>query len=340
LTNYTTTNLDLRKLRYFLAVAEELNFSRAARRLMIAGPSLSQQIKALERELKIQLFERSPHSVTLTPVGAALLPHVRTLIAQADELRRQISGIAYAQTIRIGLVARFRPHWEERLSGVVPVTVDTWVLPSRTQAARVSDNNLDLAICHLVTTDLDSSGLEAHLVGVDRLHAISRDSQPAPVRAKDTAVLIEADEASWSSWNNYAHEFARVTGALTVGIDDGGLTGSAFFAHVRRLRRPVLNSPKGPDASLPEDMIRRPIVEPAPLWTWSLIRRRADARPTMVAAVEAITRGVVTPDVTSGEHWLPHNDPHRPQPASHPQDLARNCLSHPPDELTPKPSGT
>lgn len=310
MTNYTT-NLDLRKLRYFLAVAEELNFSRAARRLMIAGPSLSQQIKTLERELKVQLFERNNHSVTLTPIGATLIPHVRALIAQADELRRQVNGIASAQEIRIGLVERFRSNWAERLSTVAPVTVDTWVLPSHTQAARVSEGNLDLAICHLVTTDLDSSGLEAHLVGVDRLHAISGGSQPAPVRAKDTTVLIEADEVSWSSWNHYAQEFARATGALTVGIDDGGLTGSAFFAHVRRLRRPILNSPKGPHVPLPEDMVRRPVVEPVPLWTWSLIRRRDDARPAVDAATEAITRGVVTPDLTSGKQWLPLNDPHR-----------------------------
>ena len=81
--------VELRQPRCHVTVAEELNFGRAAERLHIAGPSLSQQIKALERDLKVSLFDRDRRSVTLIASGAALQPHARALVDQADELRRR-----------------------------------------------------------------------------------------------------------------------------------------------------------------------------------------------------------------------------------------------------------
>src|SRR5262245_54795408 len=80
--------VELRQLRYFVTVADELNFGRAAERLRIAGPSLSQQIKALERDLRVRLFDRDRRSVALTPAGASLLPQARALVEQADEIGR------------------------------------------------------------------------------------------------------------------------------------------------------------------------------------------------------------------------------------------------------------
>ena len=76
-----------------VTVGEELNFGRAAERLRIAGPSLSRQIKALKRDPKVRLFDRDRRSVTRTPSGAALLPHGRALVEQADELRRRAAGL-------------------------------------------------------------------------------------------------------------------------------------------------------------------------------------------------------------------------------------------------------
>ncbi|WP_307871916.1 LysR family transcriptional regulator [Micromonospora sp. U21] len=79
------TTPELRQLRYFLVLAEELSFTRAAARLMIAQQSLSQQITALERLLRVKLFDRGTRGTTLTDIGALFVPEARAVTDRADE---------------------------------------------------------------------------------------------------------------------------------------------------------------------------------------------------------------------------------------------------------------
>jgi DNA-binding transcriptional LysR family regulator len=303
--------VELRQLRYFVTVADELNFGRAAQRLRIAGPSLSQQIKALERDLKVQLFDRDRRSVALTAAGSALLPRARSLIGQADELRRQALGLSSSEPVRIGYVQWCPTDWAERAAGVAQLRVDTWVMPSHAQAARVADGSLDLAICWVERADLDALSLEARLIGADRLYALGVGQDPSAVDARDLTVLVDSDEASWSSWNRFAEQFAHESGAHVVRVDDGGVTGSTFFDHVRRLRRPVLTNPKGQNDTTPPDLTRRPVQHPVPMWTWSLVRRRDEENPLVHAVIDAFTAGADRSALTEPGVWLPSGDPHR-----------------------------
>jgi DNA-binding transcriptional LysR family regulator len=92
-------DVDLRKVRYFVAVAEHLNFGRAAQALHIAQPVLSRQIRALEQELKVQLFERDKRATRLTPAGQALLEDGRALLAAADATRRRLADVAAGERV-------------------------------------------------------------------------------------------------------------------------------------------------------------------------------------------------------------------------------------------------
>jgi DNA-binding transcriptional LysR family regulator len=92
------TDLDLRKLRYFVAVADELSFRRAAEALMIAQPVLSRQIKAFEAELGVQLFVRDTRGTELTDQGRLLYQEAGTLLAAASAMRRRVALAARGES--------------------------------------------------------------------------------------------------------------------------------------------------------------------------------------------------------------------------------------------------
>lgn len=96
--------MDLRQLRYFVAVGEELHFTRAAQRLHLAQSALSAQIRALEREVGAPLLTRSTRRVTLTPVGEVLLEDAREVLAQADSVMARARSVARreAETLLVG----------------------------------------------------------------------------------------------------------------------------------------------------------------------------------------------------------------------------------------------
>lgn len=96
-------NLELRQLRYFATVAEELHFGRAAERLHMTQPPLSQAIAQLEDQLGAALFLRNRRQVELTPAGAALLPEARRMLAQAAELPELVRRAAAGETGRMAL---------------------------------------------------------------------------------------------------------------------------------------------------------------------------------------------------------------------------------------------
>ena len=99
-------------------------------------------------------------------------------------------------------------------------------------------------------------------------------------------MFVDADLTSWQAWNDFATEFAEATGARLVHIDDGGIAGGAFHDRALRLNAPVLMSPKRYFDRLPARLRTRPVVDPCPLWCWSLVTRVNDNRDNIAALRE------------------------------------------------------
>ena len=98
--------MDLRQMRYFVAVAEERHFGRAADRLHMAQPPLSQQIKQLETALGTQLLERTTRKVDLTDAGRLMLERARQILADVESLEKDVRevGAGAAGVLRVGFV--------------------------------------------------------------------------------------------------------------------------------------------------------------------------------------------------------------------------------------------
>jgi DNA-binding transcriptional LysR family regulator len=301
--------VDLRQLRYFVAVAEELHFGRAAERLRIAAPSLSQQIKALEASLGVSLFVRDRRHVELTSAGRLLLADAREIIALAASAQRRLEGAA--GPLRLGYVSWLPDQLVASVRS--DLRLDEWVMPSHIQLARVLDGGLDAAIAWAPAAH---SRLDLRLVWAEPLAAVvPAGLDDKMIAAERLRVLVDADLTSWDAWNQFAREFAMAAGARVVEIDDGGVTGRGFHDHCRRLNAPVLQSPKRHRESLPPGLRTRPIGNPTPLWCWSLATRADDDRLDVLALRETaakLTQTAYLPDLRKQQAtWLPAQDPHR-----------------------------
>lgn len=145
--------INLRRLEYFVSVAAELHFGRAAERLGIAQPPLSQQIKKLEGELGARLFDRSRRSVALTEAGAALLPEARRLLALAASVAAIPRDVQEGKTgrLRLGFIGsagyRLVPALLRHTCEHLPdVTFELSELPTADQLDRIEDGTLDLGL--------------------------------------------------------------------------------------------------------------------------------------------------------------------------------------------------
>lgn len=184
--------MELRHLRYFLAVAEEQHFGRAAARLFVGQPSLSQQILQLERELGSRLFDRGPRGVRLTEAGTLLVPHARAAVERVTEAVEVLRRHAEGQTGRltVGILAHGAAELTPPILGAMraahpEVAVRLVALGFSEVEAAVVEGSVAVALLRTPVSD-------------ERIDVLELGREPRSVMLSATHRLAEADRLSFA----------------------------------------------------------------------------------------------------------------------------------------------
>lgn len=231
--------MEIRHLRYFVAVAEELNFGKAAVRLHVAQPGLSQQIKSLEGELGVRLFDRNKRRVNLTQAGSLLLAESYAVLSRFDqcmETMRQARTVARRASIRVGMWGEFSRSWGPALVAEVrrrhpELLLAIEAVPSAVAVRAVEVGQLDLGIVRAVP---GRSALERRLLAREPLgaclpvaHRLARSRRIAPGRLSGEPLMWMPRSASPEF---YDHVLGTLAGAglETQWVESAGTTSATF----------------------------------------------------------------------------------------------------------------
>ena len=212
----------LRHIRYFIAVAEELHFRRAAVRLGIAQPALSRAIRYLEQELAVTLFERSNRSVALTPAGKTFLDGCRSVMSAVertvDDTRRVDCG--QIGTLRIGYtdfaIAGALPNLLQAFQRTHPgIILQPYHGVTADQLRKLEEGNLDIGF---VTGPITRPGYDQCLIQRDRLICVVYENHPLAgrrgVRLKELANedFVHGPSRDWEHFYSYLIPLCRRAG--------------------------------------------------------------------------------------------------------------------------------
>ncbi len=290
---------ELKHLRYFVAVAEDLSFSGAARRLFVSQQALSRIIQQLERELGVRLFERTTRSVRLTRAGELVLDPARRSIAAADDAfdaaRRAARG-DFARPLRVDIasggietgatILRQLRHEHPQL----PVQQREEGVPHGLIALQEGTLDVLLGLATYCPPDVSAEVVrqEPLLVGMAADHPMARlDAVPVAALA-GTDLLLPSDDAALE-WVEFVWQFCRRAG-VTPRRWPGTTHGSTAAAEV--LREGTCVVPTARWTEPPADIVFRPLVEPTPVFEWSIMTARGGGTQSAIDAFIRSARAV------------------------------------------------
>ena len=284
--------MELRQLRYFVTLAEELHFGRAAERERIVQSALSQQLQRLERELQVSLLERSTHHVCLTAAGAAFLVEARQILAHVDRAAGAARGAASAiATVRVGIVdASYdsMPQILHEMQTMYPDLVIHQVEVSVPKQYRLLvDGRLDVGVGRsvLAPPQVASQLFRLDALGVlvpagHRLGALDA----VPVAALAEEPLLFAEDGRAPELNQFVVEMCRSAG-FAPAVYRGSVESIRAAANLVAQGRCLYCVPSSCMTTLP-GAIWRPLAEPESRYPWSVLWRAADASEPVRAIVD------------------------------------------------------
>jgi DNA-binding transcriptional LysR family regulator len=291
--------VELRRVRYFVAVAEELHFRRAAQRLHLAQPALSQQVRKLELELGVQLLHRNKRGVALTTAGAAFLHEARRVLRQADEAARTAQGArdGVLGNLRVGHPADTLPSMLLRVLArfatshpgvnVAPETVSMRRAVEDVRAGRldVAVVGLPAPVSGLQVTPLDVEGTVAAIA--DRHPLSGRPSVPMERLADEQLVLLPRS-TNPAFFDSVAAAFRTANIAPSLIESAEPLVMHALTTVAAGLGIALLPSSAAERYSA-HGVTFRPLDAPSPTTEIALVSR-ADGNETMVSAFLRVAR--------------------------------------------------
>jgi DNA-binding transcriptional LysR family regulator len=304
--------MELRQLRYFVTLAEELHFGRAAAREHIVQSALSQQLQRLERELGVRLLERSTHHVDLTPAGSAFLVEARQIIAhveRAAQIARSAAGSS--PRLRVGIIDAgydSMPQILHEVQGRYPDLVIHQVEVSvPEQYQQLLDGRLDVGIGRAA---LAPAGVASQLFRQDPLGVLVPDGHrftaldSVPVSTLAEEPLLLAEDASAPEFNQFVVEMCRESG-FTPAVYEGTVESIRGAADLVAAGRCLYCVPSSCIRALP-GTIWRPLVDPVPHYPWSILWR--DSTPSdhvraIIGCARVMSRRLnwlATPERTAG----------------------------------------
>jgi DNA-binding transcriptional LysR family regulator len=312
--------LDPRVLRYFVAVAEELHFTRAAARLYVAQQALSREIDRLERQLGVRLLARTTRRVALTPEGERLLVRARELLALHDLTIQELHDLDDRRPLTVDLLAE--GHSPARLLRAARHRLPGTELVARFQGgfgaalALLLAGRLDVAFGRSEGLGRPFPGeqLERRLVRLEPLalllpeeHALAALEAVPLAALKGTEVDASVGNEGAPEWVDLAVSLLRAFGAEpspahlhAVGLEE-------TVQHLRSHGRPILTLAERPVAP---GVVARPLTEPVALYPWTMVHRRElrhSGLGALHAAADELARDEGWVDLPPGA-WIPEAD--------------------------------